>query len=101
MGHSERLGRLAAYMLAAPLYQPVEVPAGHCMHPPPCGDLPDYDRLCDLWEPAAYGERVEAFHVAVAVNVRRAWRERRLREPAAFGGDLQALTLTASGITQS
>ena len=100
MGRSARLGRLAAYMLAAPLYQAAELACGHTLHPPPCEDMDDYDAIFDAWTPAAYGEGTEAFHVAVATNVRQAWRERRLREPAAFGGDLQALALTASGITE-
>lgn len=100
MGYSTRLDRLAAFMLSAPLYQPVEVPAGHTLHPGPCDELDDYDAIFDAWTPAAHGEATEAFHLAVAANVRRAWRERRLREPAAFGGDLQTLTLTATGFAE-
>lgn len=100
MGYSARLGRLAAFMVAAPLYQSVEVPAGHTLHPGPCEDLDDYDAIYDAWAPAARGDGAEAFHVAVAANVRRAWRERRLREPAAFGGDLQTLTLTEAGMVE-
>lgn len=100
MGYSARLDRLAAFMLAAPLYQPAEVPPGHTLHPGPCEDLDDYDRLCELWGPAAHGEGVEAFHERVAANVRQAWRERRLREPAAFGGHLQTLTLTEAGMVE-
>ncbi len=100
LGYSARLGRLAAFMLSAPLYVPAEVPPGHCLHPGPCEDLPSYDAIHDLWTPAAHGEGAEAFHELVAANVRTAWRERRLREPAAFGGDLQTLTLTADGIVE-
>ncbi|MGE3771490.1 MAG: hypothetical protein AB7I32_01085 [Gammaproteobacteria bacterium] len=100
MGYSERLDRVAALMLSAPEYRPVEVPPGHTLHPVPCEDLPSYDRIYDLWTPAAHGEAVEAFHLAVAANVWQGWRERRLREPAAFGGALQTLTLTADGIVE-
>jgi len=99
-GRSERLGRLAAFMLSAPLYEPVELACGHTLHPPPCEDLDSYDHIHDLWTPAAHGEGTEAFHVAEATNVRTAWLERRLREPVTFGGDLQVLTLTAEGVVE-
>lgn len=100
LGRSARLGRLAAFMATAPDYQFAELLCGHTLHPTPCTDLDDYDRIFDIWASAAHGEATEAFHMAVATNVRRAWLERRLREPAAFGGDLQMLTLSDEGIVE-
>ncbi len=79
--------------------QPLPAGAGHTIDPlPPFDDDPEWARISDLWTPAAYGERTEEFHVAVAQAQHRTFCRGLYRKGFAYGGQLHTAIVDRSGV---
>mgnify|MGYP001007775281 FL=1 len=77
----------------------MELPKGHCLYPACDPDDSDYDKVLALAAKASAGEAVEEFHLALAMNIHRAFLRGRYIKGAIIGGQLHTVRVDAECIT--
>jgi hypothetical protein len=79
-------------------FRPALIRQGHTIHPMPSDDDAEWERIANLWTPAAQGQLVEEFHVKVAQAQHRTFKRGMYRQGAVVGGQVHTARIDRNGI---